>query len=118
VKVLVPVFDFTGAVKTMEGYAKLRPADANPLDSLGDVHYMYRKFPEAAAAYQQVAVKFPQFQAGGDYYKAAWAKFSRIFPSTTIRRKMLPLKTESPARCVIRSARKSWEIAKASTAVL
>lgn len=67
--------DYPGAVKTMEGYAKMRPEDPNPLDSLGDVHYLNRKFPEAAAAYGQVCSKFPNFQTGGDFYKAAWAKF-------------------------------------------
>jgi tetratricopeptide (TPR) repeat protein len=59
----------------MEGYARLRPNDPNPLDSLGDVHFMYRKYKEAAAAYQQAYSKAPGFQNGGDLYKAAWAKF-------------------------------------------
>jgi len=67
--------DYTGAVATMEGYSKLRPDDPNPMDSLGDVHYMHRKFAEAAAVYQRNAKKFPQFLAGGDLYKAAWARY-------------------------------------------
>jgi Flp pilus assembly protein TadD/TolB-like protein len=67
--------DYAGAVSTMEGYARLRPNDPNPLDSLGDVHYLYRKYKEAAAAYQQAYSRSPGFQNGGDLYKAAWAKF-------------------------------------------
>lgn len=67
--------DYAGAVRTMEEYARLRPADPNPLDSLGDVHFMYRKFTEAAGAYQQAYTKLPAFQNGGDLYKAAVAKY-------------------------------------------
>ena len=67
--------DYAGAVQAMEGYARLRPVDPNPPDSLGDVHYLYRKFKAAAAAYQQAYAKAPQFQAGGALYKSAWAKF-------------------------------------------
>jgi tetratricopeptide (TPR) repeat protein len=59
----------------MRGYARLRPTDPNPIDSLGDVYFMNRKFKEAAGAYQQAHTKLPSFQNGGDLYKAAWAKF-------------------------------------------
>ncbi|MDQ1471652.1 MAG: hypothetical protein QOJ99_3132 [Bryobacterales bacterium] len=67
--------DYPGAVATMEGYARLRPNDPNPIDSLGDVHFMYRKYKEAADSYLQAHAKAPGFQEGGDLYKAAWAKF-------------------------------------------
>ena len=67
--------NYQGAVEAMKTYGLLRPAEPNPLDSLGDIHFMYRKFPEAAAAYLQASAKAPAFQGGGDLYKAAWAKF-------------------------------------------
>ncbi|MES1260557.1 MAG: tetratricopeptide repeat protein [Acidobacteriota bacterium] len=67
--------DYAGAVAAMQNYARVRAADPNPLDSLGDVHYMYRKFPEAAQTYLRNHAIFPDYQAGGDLYKAAWAKF-------------------------------------------
>jgi tetratricopeptide (TPR) repeat protein len=67
--------DFAGALAALRQYAQVRPADANPLDSVGDVDYMYRKFPDAAASYLQAHAKSPQFQNGGELYKAAWAQF-------------------------------------------
>jgi tetratricopeptide (TPR) repeat protein len=67
--------DYTGAVAAMNEYARVRAADPNPLDSLGDVHYMHRKFTAAAQTYLRNHAKFPDFQGGGDLYKAAWAQF-------------------------------------------
>jgi tetratricopeptide (TPR) repeat protein len=67
--------DYPGAVAAMKEYARIRPNEPNPGDSLGDVHYMYRKFPEAAQVYLQNHSKFPGFLEGGELYKAAWAKF-------------------------------------------
>jgi TolB-like protein/Tfp pilus assembly protein PilF len=67
--------DYPGAIEALKEYARLRPKDPNPSDSTGDVHYMYRKFPEAAASYLEANAKDPNFQQGGDFLKAAWAKF-------------------------------------------
>ena len=67
--------DFAGALTALRQYAQMKPADPNPLDSMGDVNYMYRKFPEAAASYLQAYAKSPQFLTGGELYKAAWAQF-------------------------------------------
>ncbi len=67
--------DYTGAIAAMKQYAALRRSDPNPLDSMGDIQYMYRKFQEAAASYLEANAKDPDFQTGGDLYKAAWAKF-------------------------------------------
>jgi len=67
--------DFSGAMAALNEYRRLRPNDANPLDSIGDVYYVNRKFSEAAASYQQAAVKDPNFQRFGELYKAAWAKY-------------------------------------------
>ncbi len=41
--------DYAGALTALREYARLRPAEANPLDSMGDVNYSFRKFGEAAA---------------------------------------------------------------------
>ena len=67
--------DFSGAVQAMKDYAARRPADPNPLDSLGDVYFMYGKFADAAANYLKANEKNPQFLSGGELYKAAWAQF-------------------------------------------
>lgn len=68
--------DYAGALAALQQYARLRPADANPLDSMGDVNYLFRKFPEASASYVQANAKDPAFERYGTFYKAAWAKFS------------------------------------------
>lgn len=63
------------AVQAMEQYAKLEPNEPNPLDSLGEVLYMNRKFAEAAKAFDQAAQRFPTLGAGIEWRKAAFAQF-------------------------------------------
>jgi len=67
--------DYKGALEAIGAYAKLRPNDANPLDSAGDIHYEFGKFAEAAASYAQAGQKDANFERQGYLYKAAWAKF-------------------------------------------
>lgn len=67
--------DYAGAIAAIREYERLRPKDANPSDSIGDVNYSFRKFGEAAAGYLDAYRKQPGFQQAGDLYKAAWAKF-------------------------------------------
>jgi tetratricopeptide (TPR) repeat protein len=67
--------DYAGALAALREYARLRPAEANPLDSQGDAHYWFGKFSDAAASYSAAAAKIPGFLNGGDFYKAAWARF-------------------------------------------
>jgi hypothetical protein len=67
--------DYAGALAAMAQYARIRPQEANPLDSTGDVHFLFRKYPEAAASYLESAKKEPGLQLGASLYKAAWAKF-------------------------------------------
>jgi tetratricopeptide (TPR) repeat protein len=67
--------DFAGALATMKEYASRWPDDPNPIDSAGDVDYMYGKFAEAAAYYLRANDKNPQFLNGGELFKAAWAQF-------------------------------------------
>jgi tetratricopeptide (TPR) repeat protein len=66
--------NFERAVKVLERYRALRPNDANPLDSLGDVHYYFGRFAQAATLYEQAHAKDAALLAGGDLYKAAWAR--------------------------------------------
>lgn len=63
------------AAQAIEQYAKLEPNEANPLDSLGEVLYMNRKFAEAAKAFDEAAQRFPNFGAGIEWRKAAFAQF-------------------------------------------
>jgi tetratricopeptide (TPR) repeat protein len=67
--------DYSGALTALGEYEKLRPKEANPSDSIGDLNYSFRKFREAAASYLEGHKKQPDFEQGGDLYKAAWAKF-------------------------------------------
>jgi tetratricopeptide (TPR) repeat protein len=67
--------DYAGALAALREYERLRPKDANPSDSIGDLNYSFRKFGEAAAGYLEASKKQPDFEQYGDLYKAAWAKF-------------------------------------------
>jgi len=67
--------DYAGAMKALSEYARLRPKEANPSDSMGDVSYLAGKFPEAATHYLEGDTKDPEFLHNGDLYKAAWARF-------------------------------------------
>jgi tetratricopeptide (TPR) repeat protein len=67
--------DYAGALAALREYVRLRPKDANPSDSIGDLNYSFRKFGEAAAAYLEARKKQPDFEQYGTLYKAAWAKF-------------------------------------------
>ena len=67
--------DYGGAVAATREYARIRPNDANPVDSEGDIHYWFGKFAEASVSYATAAAKAPGFLNGGEFYKAAWAKF-------------------------------------------
>jgi tetratricopeptide (TPR) repeat protein len=66
--------NYAEAVKAINEYAQLAPRDANPLDSLGDIDYWFKRFPEAAAKYQAAHDKDPKMLSGGDLYKAASAR--------------------------------------------
>ncbi len=68
--------DYAGALAALQQYARLRPADVNPLDSIGDLNYSFRRFGDAAASYLLASAKDPAFEHNGDLYKASWAKFS------------------------------------------
>jgi Flp pilus assembly protein TadD len=67
--------DLPGALRAFAEYERVRPSDPNVLDSRGDVQYLYRRFQDAAASYLAAYAKNPDFESGGDLYKAAWAQF-------------------------------------------
>jgi Tfp pilus assembly protein PilF len=67
--------DYQGALAAIHEYARVRPAEPNPLDSEGDIHFWFGKFSEAAASYTAAQAKSASFLNSGDFYKAAWAKF-------------------------------------------
>ncbi len=68
--------DYNGALAALQQYARMRPKDPNPADSIGDVQYWFRKFREAGDSYQRAHDLQPAFQQYGDLYKAAWARFN------------------------------------------
>jgi tetratricopeptide (TPR) repeat protein len=68
--------DYNGAMSALRQYASMRPKDANPHDSMGDLNFSFRKFKEAAGDYMQANDAQPDFEQYGDLFKAAWAKFN------------------------------------------
>ncbi len=66
--------DLAGAVASLQSYRELRPEEANPLDSLGDVHYYLGRFAEAEKYYLEAWRKDPGFLSGEEPYKVAWAR--------------------------------------------
>jgi len=67
--------DYQAALAAIHEYAQVRPAEPNPLDSEGDIHFWFGKYSEAAKSYAAGDAKSPSFLNGGELYKAAWAKF-------------------------------------------
>jgi tetratricopeptide (TPR) repeat protein len=67
--------DYKGGLDAMQAYQKFDPAGANPIDSTGDVYFLFRKFKEAADRYLAANTKNPNFLNHGDLYKAAWARY-------------------------------------------
>ncbi|MGA2113470.1 MAG: hypothetical protein ABSH56_01825 [Bryobacteraceae bacterium] len=66
--------DLEGATSALEKYRQLRPADPNPIDSLGDVNLIGGRYRQAAGLYLEAVRKTPGFLGSGDYFKAAFAK--------------------------------------------
>jgi Flp pilus assembly protein TadD len=66
--------DLDGAIEALQRYGSLRPGEANPSDSLGDVYYWFGRFAEAERAYREAQAKDSSFQGGAELYKIAWAR--------------------------------------------
>jgi tetratricopeptide (TPR) repeat protein len=62
------------AMSALERYRTLRPADANALDSMGDVNLLVGRLREAETFYLQAAKQDRNFLNGGDFFKAAMAR--------------------------------------------
>jgi Flp pilus assembly protein TadD len=65
--------DLNTATQALTRYQTLRPAEVNPLDSLGDANLVLGRLREAEDLYRAVAKKDPSFLNGGDLFKAAVA---------------------------------------------
>ena len=63
--------DFNAALTANDRYAAVRPSDANPHDSRGDILYQAGRGDEAIAAYRKVIEIKPDFSDYGDYLKLA-----------------------------------------------
>ncbi len=63
--------DLDGATRALRRYESLRPKDANPLDSLGEVHFYNGRFAEAAAIFRQAYAREPAFNGGAAQAKTA-----------------------------------------------
>jgi tetratricopeptide (TPR) repeat protein len=66
--------DLPTAIRALRGYERLRPGEPNPLDSLGDVHFVLGHYSEAEQFYLAARAKAPGFLSGGEYLKAAQAR--------------------------------------------
>jgi len=63
--------DFNAALTANDRYAAVRPSDANPHDSRGDILYQAGRSDEAIAAYRKVIEIKPDFSDYADYLKLA-----------------------------------------------
>ena len=61
--------DYQGALGFLERYAAAQPGDANPHDSLGDLHFKFGKLEAAVAKYEQALTIKPDF---GTEWKVAY----------------------------------------------
>jgi tetratricopeptide (TPR) repeat protein len=66
--------DLPTAIRVLRGYEQLRPNQPNPLDSLGDAHFVLGHFAEAEQFYLAAQAKAPGFLNGGEEFKAAQAR--------------------------------------------
>jgi tetratricopeptide (TPR) repeat protein len=66
--------DLDAATSALRRYAALRPNEANPLDSMGDIHLIVGRLADAENFYLQAAKKDPGFQNNGPLIKAALAR--------------------------------------------
>jgi Flp pilus assembly protein TadD len=66
--------DLDAAAGALRRYAALRPNEANPLDSMGDIHLLVGRLADAENFYLQAARKDPNFENNGSLIKAALAR--------------------------------------------
>ncbi len=66
--------NLAAAMAALRRYETLRPNEANPGDSMGDVNFYCGRFAEAEKFYLEAARKDPGFNNGGPLWKAAFAR--------------------------------------------
>ena len=66
--------DLTASTTALDEYRRIRPADPNALDSLGDVNFYFGQFAAAEQYYRQAFEKDNAFNGGGALMKAAHAR--------------------------------------------
>jgi tetratricopeptide (TPR) repeat protein len=68
--------DRDAASATLKRYEALQPAQANPLDSQGDVEFYFSRFADAEKLYLAAQEKDPNFLGGAELLKAAQARLA------------------------------------------
>ena len=63
------------AVAALNEYRRLSPKEPNPIDSLGEIHYMNRQFKQAGQYFDEESQLSPAFQNGVAWRKAAFSYF-------------------------------------------
>jgi tetratricopeptide (TPR) repeat protein len=66
--------ELEAALRALRQYAAVRPADTNPLDSMGDVNLLFGRLREAENFYLQAARKDPGLVGGAEFRKTAMAR--------------------------------------------
>ena len=65
--------DLEAGLAALRRYAQLRPNEANPYDSMGDIQLVAGRLSDAEASYLEASKKDPNFQNNGALIKAAMA---------------------------------------------
>jgi tetratricopeptide (TPR) repeat protein len=63
------------ATRSLRRYAELQPRSPNPMDSLGEVHFLFKRFDDAALYFSQAAELDRNFLGGQSFARAALARF-------------------------------------------
>jgi len=66
--------DSDAGLAALRRYAQMRPNEANPYDSMGDVQFVAGRLSDAEASYLEASKKDPNFQNNGALLKAALAR--------------------------------------------
>jgi Flp pilus assembly protein TadD len=103
--------DMDGAIVSLRRYQSLRPAEANPLDSMGDIQLMYGHLREAEDLYLQADKKDRKLLGAGDLLKAATARLMTgdVAGASALARQFIAARTEMKDTAVpIREAEWQW----------
>jgi Flp pilus assembly protein TadD len=69
--------DEHGCTKAFQDFRRLDHDSANSLDSTGDGHFFFNRFPEAEHDYLAAYQRDPNFAEGTELIKAAWTRLMR-----------------------------------------